>query len=219
VRNAGPEWTVVAHTAIVRPALYGSGVKRVVVLASGAGSNLRALLAADLGAEVVLVVSDRADAGALRLAGEAGIGTAVVPLAGDRAAWDARLIEAVAAARPDLVVLAGFMRVLGAEFVRRFPTLNVHPSLLPAFPGAHAVAEALAWGVRVSGATVHLVDELVDHGPVVAQEAVTVEPDDTVETLHVRIKAVEHRLLPACVALFCADRLAVDGRHVKVLPA
>jgi phosphoribosylglycinamide formyltransferase 1 len=105
------------------------------------------------------------------------------------------------------------------EFVRRFTTLNVHPSLLPAFPGAQAVAEALAWGVKVSGVTVHLVDELVDHGPVVAQEAVPVEPDDTPETLHARIKAVEHRLLPACVALACAGRLAVDGRHVKVLPS
>ncbi len=196
-------------------------MKRVAVLASGAGSNLRALLSSDLGAQVVLVVSDRPDAGALRLAGEAGVATAVVAPDGaaDRAGWDARLLAVVQAAQPDVVVLAGFMRILGAEFVRRFTTLNVHPSLLPAFPGAHAVAEALAWGVKVSGVTVHLVDELVDHGPVVAQEAVPVEPDDTPETLHTRLKAVEHRLLPACVALACAGRLAVDGRHVKVLPS
>jgi phosphoribosylglycinamide formyltransferase 1 len=196
-------------------------VKRIVVLASGAGSNLRALLGAELGGDVVLVLSDRPGAGALRLAAEAEIPTAVVAPADlpDRPAWDEALADAVAAADPDLVVLAGFMRVLAAGFVRRFPTLNVHPSLLPAFPGAHAVADALAWGVKVTGCTVHFVDELVDHGPVVAQQAVPIEPGDTPDALHERIKAVEHRLLPACVALACADRLVVDGRLVKVLPA
>lgn len=196
-------------------------MKRIVVLLSGAGSNLAALLAADPGGEVVLVVSDREGAGGLDLARGAGIPTAVVRPADhvDRPAWDGALLNVVAAARPDLVVLAGFMRILGPAFPRHFPTLNVHPSLLPAFPGAHAVEEALAWGVKVTGCTVHFVDELVDHGPVVAQEAVPVEPGDTPESLHARIKAVEHRLLPACTALFCADRLAVDGRGVKVLPS
>ncbi len=96
--------------------------------------------------------------------------------------------------------------------------VNVHPSLLPAFPGARAVADALAWGVTVSGVTVHFVDEEVDHGPIVAQEAVAVLPDDTPASLHERIQAVEHRLLPDCVSLFCHDRLAVDGRHVRILP-
>lgn len=194
-------------------------MKRIVVLASGAGSNLRALLGADLGGEIVLVVSDRPGAGALALAAAAGVATRVVAAADlpDRAAWDAALTDAVAAAEPDLVVLAGFMRILSGGFVRRFPTLNVHPSLLPAFPGATAVADALAWGVKVTGCTVHFVDQLVDSGPVVAQQAVPVEPDDTPEVLHERIKAVEHTLLPACVALACADRLAVDGRHVKVM--
>lgn len=193
--------------------------KRIAVLVSGAGSNLQALMDADLG-QVVLVVSDRTGAGGLARADTAGIPTAVVRPedCGDRAAWDARLVDVVGAARPDLVVLAGFMRILGPPFPRCFPTLNVHPSLLPAFPGAHAVREALAWGVKVTGCTVHFVDEQVDHGPIVAQEAVPVNLDDTPATLHARIQAVEHRLLPACVALACNDRLAVHGRHVKVLP-
>jgi phosphoribosylglycinamide formyltransferase 1 len=198
-------------------------VQRIAVLVSGAGSNLAALLgvgADTLGGRVVLVLSDRAGAGALALAADAGVPTAIVAPADhpDRDAWDDAVLAAVEVAAPDLVVLAGFARILGPAFPRRFPTLNVHPSLLPAFPGAHAVADALAWGVRLTGATVHFVDEQVDHGPVVAQEAVPIEPGDTVERLHARIKAVEHRLLPACVALACADRLVVDGRHVKVLP-
>jgi phosphoribosylglycinamide formyltransferase-1 len=193
-------------------------VKRIAVLASGAGSNLAALLAADLGGQVVLVGADVAGAGALRLADAAGVPTAVVPFdRTDRAAWDAALLARVGVFQPDLVVLAGFMRILSGPFVRRFPTMNVHPSLLPAFPGAHAVEAALDWGVKVTGCTVHFVDELVDHGPVIAQEPIAVEPGDTPACLHARIKAVEHRLLPACVALYCADRLAVDGRTVKVL--
>ncbi|MPZ87580.1 MAG: phosphoribosylglycinamide formyltransferase [Nitriliruptorales bacterium] len=194
--------------------------RRIVVLVSGAGSNLQALLDADLGGRVVLAASDRAGAGGLARAAAAGVDTAVVTPGDcpDRAAWDARLADVVGAAQPDLVVLAGFMRILGAQFPQRFPTLNVHPSLLPAFPGAHAVPEALAWGVKVTGCTVHFVDEQVDQGPIVAQEAVPVKPDDTPATLHARIQAVEHRLLPACVALACHDRLAIHGRHVKVLP-
>nr|MBA2529152.1 phosphoribosylglycinamide formyltransferase [Euzebyales bacterium] len=136
----------------------------------------------------------------------------------DRAAWEAELAATVAAAGPDLVVLAGFMRILPGAFVARWPTLNVHPSLLPAFPGAHAVREALAYGVKVTGATVHFVVEQVDAGPIVAQQGVAVAPDDTPDTLHARIQVVERRLLPDCVALFCADRLAVDGRHVRILP-
>jgi len=198
-------------------------VQRIAVLVSGAGSNLAALLGAGaetLGGRVVLVLSDRDGAGALTLATRAGVPTAVVRPADhdDRPGWDAAVLSAVEAAAADLVVLAGFARILGPAFPARFPTLNVHPSLLPAFPGAHAVSDALAWGVRLTGCTVHFVDAQVDHGPVVAQEAVAVEPGDTAERLHARIKTVEHRLLPACVALACAGRLWVDGRHVKVLP-
>jgi phosphoribosylglycinamide formyltransferase 1 len=195
--------------------------KRLVVLVSGTGSNLGSLLThADLGGRIVLVVSDRADAGGLARAEAAGVPTATV-LPGDhadRAAWDGALAEVVAAAAPDLVVLAGFMRILAPDFVRRWPVLNVHPSLLPAFPGAHAVADALAWGTKVTGVTVHFVDEEVDHGPIVAQRAVDIAADDTPEVLHERIKAVEHVLYPACVELFCRDRLQVHGRHVRILP-
>ena len=191
--------------------------RRVVVLISGAGSNLRALLDADLGADVVLVVSDRADAGGLQMAHEAGVPTAVVALASfpDRETWETALAGYITEAAPDLVVLAGFMRILSGAVVQRWPMLNVHPSLLPAFPGARAVRDALEHGVKVTGATVHFVDELVDHGPIVAQEAVPVRPDDDEETLHARIKHSEHRLLADAVAAFCNDRLRVTGRLVR----
>jgi phosphoribosylglycinamide formyltransferase-1 len=117
------------------------------------------------------------------------------------------------------VCLAGFMRILAPNFVKAFENriLNIHPALLPAFPGAHAVAEALAWGVKVTGTTVHLVDEEVDHGPVVLQRAVAVEPGDTEETLHERIKAAEHALYPEAIRLFAAGRLKIEGRVVHVL--
>ena len=195
--------------------------KRVVVLASGSGSNLQALLdhPATSGA-VRGVLTDRAGAGALERAAGAGVGAEAVAFRDydERADWAEALAEATAALRPDLVVLAGFMRILPGAFVERWPTLNVHPSLLPAFPGAHAVEAALDWGVKVTGCTVHLVDEEVDHGPIVAQACVAVEEGDDVASLHARIQAVEHRLLPEAVALFCADRLSVDGRHVRIQP-
>ncbi|MBW3601971.1 MAG: phosphoribosylglycinamide formyltransferase, partial [Actinobacteria bacterium] len=177
---------------------------RVVVLVSGSGSNLQALLDTPaVGPLVGLVVSDRPGAGGLARARSAGLPAECVDLDAhaDRARWEARLRDVVAAAQPGLVVLAGLMRVLSAAFVRRWPVVNVHPSLLPAFPGAHAVADALEHGVRVSGATVHFVDEQIDHGPIIAQRAVPVRDDDTVASLHARIQAVEHRLLPACVEL------------------
>ena len=187
------------------------------MLVSGTGSNLAALLARDLGGDIVLVASDRRTAGGLDIAGRVGIGTAAVPV-GDHAtrpAWEAALAARVAAADPHLVVLAGFMRVLSRAFVERWPILNVHPSLLPAFPGAHAVQDALDHGVKVTGVTVHFVDELVDHGPIVLQEAVDVLPDDDATSLHGRIKLVEHRLLGDAVRMFCDDQLCIDGRHVR----
>lgn len=193
--------------------------KRIVVLLSGSGTNLQALLDADdLGGDIVLVVSDRPGAGGLERARAAGVPTAVVAPADhpDRPCWEAALREVVAAASPDLVVLAGFMRILSGAFVTRWPVINVHPSLLPAFPGAHAPRDALAWGAKVTGCTVHLVDEEVDHGPIIAQEAVPVEPGDDETSLHRRIQAVEHRLLPDCVRLWCTDRLAVHGREVRI---
>ena len=195
--------------------------KRVVVLVSGNGSNLQALLdaaaAPGAGLAVVLVVSDRPGAYALERARRAGVDAAVVRPADhqDRPAFDRALRDLVAAARPDVVCLAGFMRVLGPEFVRAFPDriVNTHPSLLPAFRGAHAVRDALAYGVRVSGCTVHLVDDEVDHGPVLFQAAVPVEDGDDEASLHERIRREEHRLLPAAVRLVADGRVRTDGRR------
>jgi phosphoribosylglycinamide formyltransferase 1 len=198
---------------------------RLAVLVSGGGTNLQALLDAigndpDFGGEVVVVGSDRPDAGGLDRARAAGIATVVQPLAAhpDRPAWEVALRTELATHRPDVVVLAGFMRLLSGAFLAGWPdrVVNTHPSLLPAFRGAHAVRDALAYGVTVTGCTVHLVDEQVDHGPIIAQEAVPVHPDDDEATLHDRIKAVEHRLLPACVRLLCHDALEVVGRRVRL---
>jgi phosphoribosylglycinamide formyltransferase-1 len=202
-------------------------VKRVVVLVSGQGSNLKALLdaAAEPGSRmaVVLVAADRPEAYGLERARLAGVDVAVVRPADhpDRPAFDRALRDLVAAARPDAVCLAGFMRILGPDFVRAFPDriVNTHPSLLPAFRGAHAVRDALAYGVKVSGCTVHLVDEEVDHGPVLFQAAVPVQDDDDEDRLHERIKREEHRLLPAAVRLVAGGLVRVDGRRTRVTDA
>jgi phosphoribosylglycinamide formyltransferase-1 len=192
---------------------------RIVVLVSGEGTNLQALIAAeDLGGEIVLAGSDRAEAFGLVRARKAGIETVVVPFREYtvRDEWDATLFARVADYEPDLVLLAGFMRILAGRWMARWPMLNTHPALLPAFPGVHAVRDALAYGVKVTGATVHFVVEEVDAGPIVLQEAVRVQQDDTEDTLHERIKAVEHRLLREAVTLFCQGRLDVKGRQVKI---
>jgi phosphoribosylglycinamide formyltransferase 1 len=173
------------------------------VLVSGQGTNLQALLDARL--PVVAVASNRSDAPAL---GRAACASAAFELADfpDRAARDAAMADWLEQQGVRLVVLAGYMHLLTPGFLERFPeaVVNVHPSLLPAFPGVHAVEEQLAAGVEESGATVHLVDEGVDSGPVLAQERVPVLVSDTPETLHERIKAVEHRLLPEVVKELCA---------------
>jgi phosphoribosylglycinamide formyltransferase-1 len=187
---------------------------RVVVLVSGRGSNLGALWEAiDAGrcaAEVVAVIADR-DAPALERARDRNVSAEIVGLrrGEDREAWNHTLAERVASYAPDLIVLAGFMRVLGAPFVRRFPSriVNVHPALLPSFPGAHGPADAIAAGVRISGCTVHLVDEGVDTGPILAQAAVPVHPSDDAASLHARIQRAEHRLLPAVVDAFARGLL------------
>ena len=191
---------------------------RIAVGVSGAGSNLRALQAAaargELGAEIVLVFADRA-CQALDWATEQGIDTALVPGGDDEA-----LTDALGGVRPDVIVLAGFMRILGPGVLGAYGgrILNTHPSLLPAFPGAHAIRDALAHGVAVTGVTVHLVDATLDGGPIVAQEAVPVLPGDDEAELRARIQAVEHRLLPRVVALLLAGALAVedDVRHVTI---
>jgi phosphoribosylglycinamide formyltransferase 1 len=193
---------------------------RVAVLASGAGTNLQALLDDPVvGPAVVLVASDRAGAGALTRARSAGIGAVHIdPSAHDsRDAHDRTLVDLLRAEGIDGVCLAGYMRILGPAVVREFRNriLNVHPSLLPAFPGAHAVRDALAWGVRVTGCTVHLVDEEVDHGPIVAQEAVPVLDGDDEASLHARIQEAEHRLYPQAAGALVEGRLRVDGRRVR----
>ncbi|WP_298456574.1 phosphoribosylglycinamide formyltransferase [uncultured Cellulomonas sp.] len=196
----------------------------MVVLISGTGSNLAALLDAHgdpaYGARVVGVVSDTATAGGLELARTAGVPTAVVAPADfpDRATWDRALAETVAVFGADLVVSAGFMRILGAGFLGRFAgrVVNTHPALLPAFPGAHGVRDALAYGVRVTGATLHVVDAGVDTGPIIAQVPVAVEPDDDESSLHERIKVAERALLVEWVGRIARGTLTVDGRRVTV---
>ncbi len=192
-----------------------------MVLVSGAGTTLQALLAAAAdpayGAQVVAVGSDRPDAPGLARAAAVGVPTFVVRLtaAADRPAFDATLAQAIAAHRPDLVVCAGFMKILGPAVLDRFRPgiVNTHPALLPAFPGAHPVRDTLAYGVRVTGATVHLVDAGVDTGPVVAQAPVEVRDDDDVAALHERIKAVERQLLVDAVRRL-AGGFTVSGRKV-----
>ncbi|WP_424945125.1 phosphoribosylglycinamide formyltransferase [Cellulomonas shaoxiangyii] len=206
------------------PVRGADGTCRVVVLVSGAGSNLAALLAAHgdpaYGARVVGVVSDKPAAGGLTLARTAGVPTAVVAPQdfADRPAWDVALAESIGVFHPDLVVCAGFMRIIGSPTLERFAPriLNTHPALLPSFPGAHGVRDALAYGVRVTGCTVHLLDAGVDTGPIVAQGVVGVEPDDDEASLHERIKAVERELLVRTVGEVARGGLRVEGRRVVV---
>lgn len=195
-----------------------SSPARIVVLASGTGSLLNALLEAavdDYPARVVAVGVDR-DCPAVTIAAGAGIPSYIVRLGEfpDRDAWDAALAEATAAHHPDLVVSAGFMKILGAQFLSRFPgrVINTHPALLPAFPGAHAVPDALAYGVKVTGCTVHVVDAGVDTGPILAQRAVEVRDGDDEETLHERIKVVERRLLVDVLAALSTRGVSWSGR-------
>ena len=195
---------------------------RLVVLVSGTGSNLQALLdaAADsaYGATVVAVGADRDGIEGLARAERVGLPTFVVrvPDFASRDDWDAALTEQVAAHQPDLVVSAGFMKVVGKRFLERFTMVNTHPALLPAFPGAHAVRDALDYGVAVSGCTVHLVDAGVDTGPIVAQRAVEVRADDDEAGLHERIKSVERDLLVDVVGRMCRHGWSVNGRKVTL---
>lgn len=194
------------------------------ILISGSGSNLQAIIDAiarqELAARIHVVVSNRADAYGLLRAQQHGISTAVVDHKGfsSREAFEATLVQVLQAHQVELVVLAGFMRVLTPFFVRAFPQriMNIHPALLPAFPGTHAQRQALESGVRIAGATVHFVDEEIDHGPIITQAAVPVYPDDTEETLSARILAQEHRLYPQAIQLFAEGRLEIRRRSVVV---
>ena len=199
-----------------------SAPARVVVLASGTGSLLAALIDAAVGdypARVVAVGADR-DCPATHIAGAASVPTFTVRLSDhpDRDAWDAAITDATAAHSPDLVVAAGFMKILGPQFLSRFygRILNTHPALLPAFPGAHGVAEALAYGVKVTGCTVHLVDAGTDTGPILAQQSVPVLDGDDEETLHERIKVTERQLLADVVAAIATGGVTVVGRKATI---
>jgi phosphoribosylglycinamide formyltransferase-1 len=197
---------------------------RVAVLVSGAGTNLQALLDYPaVGPQIALVVSDRDGVRALQRASDASIETLVMlPSDHDgRDAYSEALRDALIDRDIEVVVNAGFMRILGPAFAEAFAGkwLNVHPALLPAFPGAHAVTDALEWGAKVTGVTVHLVDEQVDHGPIVLQEAVAVGAEDDGGSLASKIHEVEHRLLPLAARLLLEGRLKVDGRRVVVIEA
>jgi len=202
-----------------------SGRLRVGVLVSGRGSNLQALLDAsaqrDYPAEVVVVISDRERAAALERARAARVEALYVNPKdfADREAFDLELVRELTARRVGLVCTAGFMRILSPPFTRAFAgrAMNIHPSLLPAFPGLHVQRQALDYGVKVAGATVHFLDEgAVDTGPIILQSSVPVLPDDTEDTLAARILIEEHRLYPEAVRLFAEGRLSIAGRRVTV---
>ncbi len=197
---------------------------RLVVLASGTGTNLQALLdacmAPDYGALVVAVGADRSGTGAVERARSAGIDTFELPLgaAASRDEWDGRLTSAVQAYAPDLVVLAGFMRLAGPRFLSRFGErcVNTHPALLPSFPGMHGPRDAIAYGVKISGATLFVVNGGVDSGPIVGQVAVRVYDDDTEASLHERIKQSERAMLVDSVGRMMRDGYTITGRKVTI---
>ena len=198
---------------------------RTAILASGRGSNLQALIKAcesgSLNIEIVAVGSDQAGTVALERAKEAGIPTRVFQVRDypHRQAQEEDLLIWMRGKRVELLLLAGYMRVLGPQFIRQanFPVMNIHPSLLPAFPGLHAQRQALEYGVKVSGCTVHFVDEGLDSGPIILQEAVPVLPGDTEESLAQRILEVEHRLYPEAVRRFVLGKVERTGRRVQIL--
>ncbi|MEK8048759.1 phosphoribosylglycinamide formyltransferase [Ideonella sp. DXS22W] len=197
-------------------------MKRIVILISGRGSNMEAIVqrcaAEGWPAQVAAVIANRPGASGLAFAAGHGIATTVVDHTAhaSREAFDAALAAAIDAHAPDLVVLAGFMRILGDAFVQRYAgrLLNIHPSLLPAFAGLHTHRRAIEAGCKLAGATVHFVTPALDHGPIVAQAAVPVQPDDTPEALAARVLAVEHVIYPQAVRWFVSDELQVDTAGV-----
>ena len=195
-------------------------MKSIVILISGRGSNMQALLEATLPVKIAAVISNNPDAAGLEIAKKHNIETCVVDHREypDRATFDLLLADQIDIYRPSLVVLAGFMRVLGDGFVNKYKDklINIHPSLLPAFPGLGTHKQALKEGVKIHGCTVHFVTSEVDHGPIIIQATVPVLPDDTNETLAARVLLQEHRIFPEAVHLFVEDRLRISGNSVKV---
>jgi phosphoribosylglycinamide formyltransferase-1 len=193
-------------------------MKRIVILISGRGSNMETLLTAALPCEIAAVISNRADAEGLRIASEHGVATAVVAHKdfADRESFDAALARTIDVYHPDVVVLAGFMRILTAGFVNRYHgrLINIHPSLLPSYPGVHTHARVLADGVKIHGCTVHFVTPDLDHGPIIIQAAIPVLQDDTEQTLAARLLYQEHRIYPQAIRWLCQDQIELrrDGK-------
>ncbi|MBC8387751.1 MAG: phosphoribosylglycinamide formyltransferase [Actinobacteria bacterium] len=199
--------------------------KRIAVFASGFGSNLQALIDYNnkhgLNGDIVLVFSNNKDAFALERAKKNKIKAVFMDPArySSREQYDSEIIEMLEEEKVDLVVLAGYMFLLSQEFVDRFKNkiLNIHPALLPSFKGTHGIKDAYRYGVKVTGVTVHFVDEGLDSGQIILQEAVDIDPDDSVEELEEKIHKVEHKIYPEAVKYFCEDRLEIDERRVKIL--
>jgi phosphoribosylglycinamide formyltransferase-1 len=196
-------------------------VKRLGILISGRGSNFEAIANAvargDIAAEIAVVIANRPEARGLETARQRGLCAISIPSKGlDREVYDRMLLEELHKQRVDLVLLAGFMRLLSASFIRQFPNriLNIHPSLLPAFPGLDAQQQALEHGVKITGCTVHFVDEQLDAGPIIVQAAVSVADDDTVESLSARILEVEHRIYPEAIRIVLDGNYAIEERRV-----
>ncbi len=195
----------------------------LAVLVSGGGTNLQSIIEAtrdpEYSADVAVVISDRPGVKALDRAREAGLSTVVVDWSDydDRGAFTKEVCDAAEDHGAEALVLAGFMRILAPAAIDRFPdrVVNIHPALLPAFPGAHAVDEALAYGVTITGVTIHFVDEQVDHGPIIYQEAVAVIRGEEREALQARIQAVEHRMFPVAIDAMARGRLHIEGRTVR----
>jgi phosphoribosylglycinamide formyltransferase 1 len=196
-------------------------MKQLAILLSGRGSNFEAIAdninAGRLDASIALVITNRPDARGLQIARERGLNAIAIPSKGlDREAYDRRLIEELRKQPVDLICLAGYMRLLSASFIREFPNriLNIHPSLLPAFPGLDAQHQAVDYGVKVSGCTVHFVDEYLDAGPILLQAAVPVQDNDTEEALAARILKEEHRIYSEAIRIVLSGRYQIDGRRV-----
>jgi len=199
-------------------------MKRIVVLASGRGSNFQAVIdditAGSIPATCTCLITDNPHAYAIQRAQDAGIPVIIRDFASfpSKGAYEESLLAAMQEQDADLFVLAGYMRILGKEIVRAFPgrMVNIHPALLPAFTGLHAQRQAVQYGVKVAGCTVHFVDENLDCGPIILQKCVPVMPDDDEDTLAERILVEEHKCYPEAIRLFCEDRLTIDGRIVRI---
>ncbi|MCM8779703.1 MAG: phosphoribosylglycinamide formyltransferase [Candidatus Omnitrophica bacterium] len=200
-------------------------MKNIAVFCSGNGTNLQAIIdavkAGKLKVNIALVISDNKEAYALKRAEDAKIKNIFIDPTGftKKADFEKEIIKNLEPEKIDLIVLAGFMRILSADFVRRFKNtiINIHPALLPAFKGAHAIKDAFLYGVKVTGVSVHFVDEEMDHGPIILQRALEIEDADTLESLEAKIHKIEHQLYPEAIRLFAEGKLKIEGRRVKIL--